>query len=1499
MNTTLLKRFATEARKILLQSVGHRLEGMGFDLQTGKAAEMPQRLGGGAVFMGNVVSTGFYDRWMSLYRNIERRGIRDVAEEAAYTWFNRLVAIRILSKQGFISPVLQYESEDVHVPLIVSEARHGRMPEMSQNVRKELEGLLNDDSKTNEQFALLIVAFCHSNPIINRCFGNITDYTELLLPQDILREDGFVDMLNNTPFISDEDYGSSELIGWLYQFYISDRKDEVFAKKGKYDADEIAPATQIFTPEWIVQYMVQNTLGRIYLDNNPYAVDDFKPKWKYLVDQEQRDDEHICNIDNLEDIRCADLGCGSGHIVGYMFEVLFELYLYEGYSRRDAVEHILKGNLTGVDIDTRAKQLATFALLLKACQKDKSFADAKVMPNILDMPEPFTDDKGNEDNVIRNRFSNFILGSDTTVLNEIVDAVKLMDNAKTLGSIMKFNISERTRNILKVRLEDYEQQEVIPENIQHMIPYVKVILALTENYTALVMNPPYMGSGRFDSVLSKYVKDNYADGKADLFSVFMLMSRQRLVPNGKYSMINMQSWMFLSSFEQLRKDLLDTMQIDSMLHLGPHTFDELSGEVVQNTAFVVGGPAFLPDNNGNAVRQECRTSCPQFLNKKEYVSIAWGKLPHWHQEGKMQFVTFRLADSLPQSKIEELKTFKQEWLKKNSLPWSKPVQDEYDHQVRVKCDKWIDAGYGSCILKRVDTRKIVEDALRYYDGKEYDIHCYVIMPNHVHVLLSPIGDTVITDIMAKVKGYSAYLINKALGTKGTVWQKSVFDRMVRDADNYEQYIEYIRNNPRHLVKGDYTLGGPAFLPGNDTSDYGVVDGDGVRQECRISYSGTYYRLVEGKNCAEKERLFLTHINSNDSDGRKIYYPNVKQSDFEKIPGLVIGYWISKNMILALMGEAVSDFGISDGQNITGDNNKYLRLLWEVNHRNSGKGSKWVPIAKGGSFRRWYGNIDNVINWSPKAREEYRNNPVARIQEEYLWFRVGITWNLISSGGNTGFRLLTNDTLFNKAAPTIVMKVDSLDKTNYILGFLNSIVTRRLLNLINPTFNTNIAEVFSLGLKFSNENNISDVVSQNISISKLDWDSHETSWDFSENPLVEIMDAVSNGKDCIDGAIEAESQSDNADISLRDDRHAIAERPSRNSVTTVTQFSGDRHASLQQPCNDITKPLYDDYNAAVISLQSFCNPADSVTNHGSTLALVVKAFEKLWTARFMQLHANEEELNRQFIDIYGLQDELAPDVPLDEITILQQGEITIKDDKIVWNEDTLIKQLISYAVGVCMGRYRLDKPGLHIAYPNPSDDDLKPYQYNGKEITIDDDGIIPLMPRSCPFTDNMLKRLYDFIETVFGADNFNDNLNYMEKALGMTLEQYLIKDYWKDHKKMYQNRPIYWLFSSKKGAFQCIAYMHRMDAWTAERVRTKYLLPYIEYLVGKQNDMQANAANLTSVERRELDKITKQIAECREYHDRLHEVADKEIAFDLDDGVVVNYAKFGDVLAKIK
>lgn len=367
------------------------------------------------------------------------------------------------------------------------------------------------------------------------------------------------------------------------------------------------------------------------------------------------------------------------------------------------------------------------------------------------------------------------------------------------------------------------------------------------------------------------------------------------------------------------------------------------------------------------------------------------------------------------------------------------------------------------------------------------------------------------------------------------------------------------------------------------------------------------------------------------------------------------------------------------------------------------------------------------------------------------------------------------------------------------------------------------------------------VKSNITISKIDWDSHETSWDFQQNELISLMDLTEQ------------------DI--------------------------------------ITESL-----TALFSTTTYCDAATPQTDnnpHTVRLQDLMDRYHQKWSTFFMQLHANEEELNRQFIDIYDLQDELTPDVPLNEITILQQGEVSIEGNALKWHDEVILKQLLSYAVGVWMGRYRLDKPGLHIAHPNPIADELVSYTYNGHTIEIDDDGIFPLMTADSGFTDNACLRTAQFVSDVFGAEYQVENLNYIEHTLGKTIEQYWQKEFWKDHKKMYQNRPIYWLFASKKGTFQCIAYLHRMTPYTPERIRSKYLLPFIETLNRKIAELTTCAADLSTAERKKLDTLNKQLDECREYHDRLAVVAEQAIPLDLDDGVVVNYAKLGDVVAKLK
>ena len=561
MDTNRIKRFATEARNILKAGIAAKITTLGFD-KNGNVAEenKPRLMQGGSLWNEQLQTEGFYYQWMSLYNRIQQKGISEVYEEAAYTWFNRLCAIRILQKNNLCTPVLAY-ADAARTPVIVDEARQGRIPQMKEELRQRLVELLDDDTKVTEQFAILVTAWCHDNPIINQCFGSIADYTELLLPNNILAEGGFVDMLNHTEFITDEDFQSPELIGWLYQFYISERKDEVFAKKGKFETDEIPAATQIFTPNWIVKYMVQNTVGRIYLDNNPYETQ-LQKKWRYLVEpSEKPNNETVLKYNELTDLKVADLACGSGHILNECFDLLYDLYIAEGYGRGEAVENIFSHNLTGIDLDTRAKQLSQFALLLKACQKDAAFADAHCMPHVMDMPQPY--DAESVSLGLDSACLKFMGGYETIAGEMLEQDMELLMNANDLGSIMKFNDDEDYLAMLRHYYEDWTEEGIddCPDEIKALIPGVQVILALTEKYHALVMNPPYMGSKNMNGVLSKYVKDEYKDGKADLFSVFMQMGMEHLVDGGKMAQINMQSWMFLSSFEKLRTQFLKDYNI--------------------------------------------------------------------------------------------------------------------------------------------------------------------------------------------------------------------------------------------------------------------------------------------------------------------------------------------------------------------------------------------------------------------------------------------------------------------------------------------------------------------------------------------------------------------------------------------------------------------------------------------------------------------------------------------------------------------------------------------------------------------------------------------------------------------------------------------------------------------------------------------------------------------------------------------------------------------------
>ena len=1188
METTKLKRFATEARARLRAGVATKIRSLGFDAEGNAVPGMePTPMVGGCTWNGQILPSAFAEQWEALRRRLKAKGFKEVVEEGAYTWFNRLMAIRILSMNGIAEPVLRFVDE-ARTPKIVDDARQGRVITMPDQQLQRLRKLFDDPTRINEQFALLVTEFCHQTPILQACFGSLADYTELLLPNNILDKGGFIEMLNTADFITEADYKSAELIGWLYQFYISDRKDEVFAKKGKVEADEIPAATQIFTPNWIVKYMVQNAVLP-QVRSNRLPEEPKKPK----------------------DLKVADLACGSGHILNECFDLLYDLYIASGFGRGEAIESIFANNLLGIDIDERARQLATFALMLKACQRDESFADAHILPRILTAPDMPESVENPEDYL-----PHFFLGNYD---KEIAEAWKLVKDAHTLGSIIKFDISPVTRSKMEQKVKEWRSESDIPYGIQLGLPIMDFILALTDSYDAIVMNPPYMGGGKMDNILVKYVKDIYPDSKADLMTVFMEVAIKRTVKGGFWAMINLPSWMFLSSFEALRINIIKTQQIVCLNHNGRGVFGSDFGSVT----FVV----------------------------------------------------------------------------QNIEP------------------------YKEGIYKRLFTE-----------------HVQVRSNEVIHQL---------------------YL---------------------KDSTVYES----------------------------------------------------------------------------------------RQSNFLLIPGTPIGYWLSKPMLENFGANRVGDEMVTREGMATADNERFLRLWSEISIKNfksfNYTSDKWYPYNKGGQFRKWYGNQDYVVDWSNDG-EDIKNNidpQTGRIRShnyngEYAFRKCG-TWSAISSG-SFSIRYCPEGFLWDSTGACGFSEQNLL----YIIGLLNSTVSKEYLKVLAPTVDFKVGDIIRVPLIIENESQILNLTSSCIDVAKADWDAHETSWNFQRNGLLDI------------------------DID--------------KAMAIVNEYSDITGICLDMAALEPTK-----------------------------LEWLVSMNKMNWEAKFIRLHANEEELNRQFIEIYGLQDELNPHVDYEDITILQQGEISLyrpthgiefhggkeevakygevledegiviePQSRILWQDDVLIKQLISYMVGVWMGRYRLDRPGLNIAHHDPTDEEMASYKYgpDNAALVIDDDAIIPILPTGAPFEDNLTEYIANFVRIAWGEASQTDNLNFIEQCLGKKIEDYVQKDFWKDHKKMYQNRPIYWLFSSKKGAFKALVYVHRMHPYTVEQVRTRYLLKYMDWLRSEAQRLEIRDADLTTAERRRLDCLRSDIEECEEYHERLQVVAEQAIPIDLDNGIPANHALFGDILTKLK
>lgn len=1155
MDTTKLKKFAQYARRSLKEQVSTKLLRV---LATDSVArrENPQAVAELAKLVANTSQ-------------------EQVVDKVAYIWFNRFCAMRFMdvnryNRMGILSPVAgQFQPE------ILAEAKMGYIDEamVPEAIRKQvfslLSGAVPSSDPQGEAYRLLLVAACNDwHKSMPYMFEKIADYTELLMPDDLLSGNSILSYIREA--MSPDVCEDVEVIGWLYQYYISEKKDEVFAglKKGKKISPENIPAaTQLFTPHWIVRYLVENSLGRLWLLNRPHSK--LADKMDYYIRPEQPEPDYL-KITSPQELKICDPACGSGHMLTYAFDVLYEIYKEEHYSEAEIPVQILTHNLYGVEIDERAASLAAFALAMKARAKSRSFFRQRIAPNICAL-----------ENI------HFEAGE----LQAYMDAVgRDLFTASFEETLQQFEEADNFGSLIRPQLTDIEiimqvlQEKDVSRNLFLQATHEKVLKVLRQadylgpKYHVVIANPPYMGGSGMNPRLKMFAQDNYSDGKSDLFAMFIERGFELVLPKGYNSMVTMQSWMFLSSFEKLREKLLNMVTIECMVHM----------------------------------------------------------------------------------------------------------------------------------------------------------------------------DNMVMGI--------------AFGTAATVWNK----RFREDCRGHFSYVNY----------DDLTTDNkPETFP------------------------------------VKNERLGYAAI-----------------SDFKKIPGSPIAYWVKKSIFNTFTGTTNFETYATAKQGLaTGNNEKFLRYWMECSYKrimfdctsisdSIRRGSQWVPYSKGGEFRKWYGCHLHIVFWENggKAIKDYKDdkgNELSRFRAADYYFMEAVTWGLVTSSYLSA-RYRCSGYVFDIGGMSAFA-----EKPFFVLGLLNSVYSRNILSIINPTLNYQIGDIKRIPLpEICGAEIIDKVVSRLKDLSKTDWDFYETSWDFKTLPLL---------------------------------------------------------------CPD-----YRDQN----------------------LGLIYTNLRAHWRSQTLEMQRLEEENNRIFIEAYGLQDELTPDVPLKEITLTCNPHYRYGGDKTEAELEALLladtmKEFMSYAVGCMFGRYALEKPGLVLANQGETLGDYL-RQVPEPSFPADRDNVIPIIEGDW-FTDDIAARFRQFLRLTFGADHYDDNLRFIEEAIGKDISKYFAKDFYADHVKRYKKRPIYWLFSSPKGSFNALIYMHRYRPDTVSVVLNDYLREYRTKLEARKVHLEkiSISDSVTTGEKakalKEIENLKKVVDELVKYeHDILYPLATQKLAIDLDDGVKVNYLKFGAALRKI-
>ena len=595
MNKNAIKKYAVWARRELIDRVSRKA------MRYGIAPEIPADPEAGSVD-GRLLSAAEKKERRALIEKVAAHGYEQTMEEAAYTWFNRFAALRFMEVNGYLPSHVRVFTNDAgeFKPQILAEAIHLDLPGLD----KEKVYALKEGNDEEALFRYLIIVQCNAlNEILPGMFQRLEDFTELLLPDNLLREGSVIERLvkqGDAGSIPEEDWRDQvQIIGWLYQYYNTEPKDKVFAdlkKNIKVTKEKIPAATQLFTPDWIVRYMVENSLGRLWLEGHPN--ESLQGDWKYYLPEAEQEESVQKQLAEMrkesaklkpEDIRCIDPCMGSGHILCYMFDVLVKIYEDYGYTAREAAASILQNNLYGLDIDDRAAQLAYFAVMMKARQYDRRFFSRGIQPNVMAIEE------SNGLKTWAETAGDSLVSGQLTFEDDFIrmadDLIEIFQDAKEYGSIL---MVESDRYDALVDFIEKAGQEAgnllfrawIDEVEQRILPLIRQAKWLSAKYDVVVTNPPYMGASNMSAKLSAFVKKNYPDTKSDLFACFIEKCGELVKNSGYYAMITQHAWMFLSSFEKLRQKMLKK-NIVNMAHLGARAFEEIGGEVVQTTSLVL------------------------------------------------------------------------------------------------------------------------------------------------------------------------------------------------------------------------------------------------------------------------------------------------------------------------------------------------------------------------------------------------------------------------------------------------------------------------------------------------------------------------------------------------------------------------------------------------------------------------------------------------------------------------------------------------------------------------------------------------------------------------------------------------------------------------------------------------------------------------------------------------------------------------------------------------